>query len=67
MNMYKTHLDNQLSCKLQPQQDHQCNVHCLHHNQNEHRLGSSIETLGRMRLSTGSTLPVAANFRKQLE
>ena len=61
------HLDNQLSCKLQTQQDHQSNLCCLHQKQKKHKLDSSIENLARMTLNTGSTLPMAANFQKQLE
>ena len=57
MNMYKTHLDNQLSCKLQPQQDHQSNIRCL---QDPSKLDSSIEIRGHMMLSTGSILPMGA-------
>ena len=67
MNMYKTHLDNQLSCKLQPQQDHQGNVQCLHHKLKENKLDFSIEILARMTLSIDSILPMVANFRVKLK
>ena len=58
--MYQTHLDNQLSCKLQPRQDHQGNVGCL---QDRCMLESSNEIHGCM----ASTLPMAASFQSQLE
>ena len=61
------HLDNQLSCKLQPRQDHQSNLCCRHHKQKKHKLDSSISSLARMTLNTGSTLPMGPNFRVQLE
>merc|ERR1719458_2174599 len=59
-------LYNQLSCKLQTQQDHQCNLCCLHHRQKKRKLDSSIENLDHMMLSTGSTLPMGASFLMQL-
>ena len=65
--MYKTHLGNQLLCKLQPQQDDQDNVGCLQHKSNQCKLGSSIEIRGRMTSNTGSTLPMAANLQSQLK
>ena len=37
------HLDNQLSCKLQPRQDPRCNVRLLEHKVDQWKLGSSIE------------------------
>ena len=65
-NMFKKHLDNQLSCKLQPRQDHRCNVRLLEHKVNQWKLGSSIELLARMTWNTRSTLPMAASFQQQL-
>ena len=63
---YKTHLDNQLCCKLQLLQDHQYNVPRLPHNQHPCICESSILIRGRMRRSMGSTLPMAARFHLTL-